>query len=439
MSIVTRVSTLFAVGAALASKAAAQSSTLDPAERTAAVAGVARQIESGYVDAEVGQRMAAAVRRRAAAGEYSRAADGQELARLLTAHLREVGNALHVAVRFSPEPFPPEPAGRTEPGPEERERFARDLARDNYGFRKVEILSGNVGYIRFDLFAPPEFAGETYAAAMAFVAGTDALIIDLRENGGSISPDAIPMLATWFFEHPTHLIDLKWNGEPTARQLWTWAHVPGRRYLEKPVYILTSRRTFSGAEEFAYDLKNLGRATIVGDTTGGGANPGGTRRASDHFGVFVPFGRVTSPVTGTNWEGVGVAPDVAVSPAKALLTARLEAVRALRAVSMDERQRGVLAAAEKEVMEELDRFRPVAFELAGHEQAKEVFVAGEFNAWSPEATPLVRRDGRWVAEVELAPGRQTYKFIVDGEWMLDPANAETEGDGLYVNSVRRIG
>ena len=111
------------------------------------------------------------------------------------------------------------------------------------------------------------------AAAMAFVAGTDALIIDLRENGGSISPDAIPMLATWFFERPTHLIDLKWNTEPTPRQLWTWAHVPGRRYLEKPVYILTSRRTFSGAEEFAYDLKNLGRATIVGDTTGGGANP----------------------------------------------------------------------------------------------------------------------------------------------------------------------
>lgn len=438
MSIVTRVSTLLAVGAALGSTGAAQSPPLDPVERAAAVAGVARQIESGYVDAEVGEKMAAAVRRRAAAGEYGRVADGHELARLLTAHLREAGRDLHVAVHFSPEPLPPEPAGRTEPGPEERERFARDLARDNYGFRRIEILPGNVGYIRFDLFAPPEFAGDTYAAAMAFVAGTDALIIDLRENGGSISPDAIPMLATWFFERPTHLIDLKWNTEPTPRQLWTWAHVPGRRYLEKPVYILTSRRTFSGAEEFAYDLKNLGRATIVGDTTGGGANPGGTRRASDHFAVFVPFGRVTSPVTGTNWEGVGVAPDIAVSPAKALLTARLEAVRTLRAATSDERQRGALAAAEQEVVEELGRFRTVAFELAGYGEAKEVFVAGEFNAWSPRATPLVRRDGRWVAEVELAPGRQTYKFIVDGEWMLDPANAESQGAGEYVNSVKRV-
>src|SRR5690606_34087222 len=122
----------------------------------------------------------------------------------------------------------------------------------------------------------------------------------------------------------THLIDLKWNAEERPRQLWTWAHVPGKRYLDKPLYILTSRRTFSGAEEFAYDLKNLKRATIVGDTTGGGANPGGTRMVAPRFEMFIPVGRVTSPVTGTNWEGVGVIPDLAVAPAKALLTAQGE-------------------------------------------------------------------------------------------------------------------
>lgn len=416
----------------------AQSTEISAAERAAAIEGTARRIEQEYVFPEVGKRMAAAVRERAQRGAYKGVTDGNQLARLLTAHLRAAGKDLHVAVHYSPAVLPPERAGSPIPTPEEQARFQSDLARDNYGFRKLDILPGNIGYIKLDLFTPPEYAGETYAAAMAFVAHTDALIIDLRENGGSISPDAVPMFSTYFFDRPTHLIDLKWNFEETPRQLWTWGFVPGRRYLNKPVYILTSRRTFSGAEEFAYDLKNLERATIVGDTTGGGANPGGTRRASDHFAVFVPFGRVTSPITKSNWEGVGVLPDVATSPNKALLAAQLEAVRALLAKVTDERRKAALAATETDLVTRLARFKRVVFELEGYDQAKAVFVAGSFNAWSPNSTPLVRRDGKWVADAEAEAGRITYKFIVDGEWVLDPANRETERDGPHTNSVRTI-
>jgi hypothetical protein len=417
--------------------AQSHSQALSGAQRAAGVEGVAQLVERDYVFADAGARMAAAVRAQAARGAYDAVDDGEELAHLLTRELRAAGNDLHLNVSYSAAPLPPEPEARGAPGPEELERWKRRLARDNYGFRRVEILAGNIGYIRLDTFAPPEFAADAYIAAMALVANSDALIIDLRENGGSMSPDAIPLLCSYFFEQPTHLIDLAWSGEPRPRQLWTLGYVPGRRYLHKPIYVLTSRRTFSGAEEFAYDLQNLKRATVVGETTGGGANPGGVRRASDHFAVFVPFGRVTSPVTQSNWEGVGVAPDIAAPAGKALLTAQVEAARALRETA-DEGQRAELARAEADAAASLARFKVVAFELAGHEGAADVGVAGTFNAWSPRSTPLARRDGRWVAEVDVEPGRHLYKFVVDGRWVRDPANPETDHAGEGANSVRTV-
>ena len=412
--------------------------TLSAAERNAAVTGVARQIERNYVFPHIGKQMAAAISARAKRGDYDAITDGNELARLLTAQLRDAGKDLHVAVNFSGEVLPPEREGSPLPTADEIAQFKSSLARDNYGLRRAEILPGNIGYIRIDLFTPPEFAGDSYAAAMQFVAETDALIIDVRENGGSVSPDAIPMFSTYFFDRPTHLIDLKWNFEETPRQLWTWAYVPGQRYLTKPIYVLTSRKTFSGAEQFAYDLKNLKRAIIIGDTTGGGANPGGMRRASDHFSVFVPFGRVTSPVTKSNWEGVGVAPNVVVPSAKALLTAQRAALEKLKGSATDPRQKAALERAASEVAAKLATFKRVTFELKGYDKAKSVFVAGEFNSWSPRATAMVQRDGRWIADVEVEAGRQPYKFIVDGEWLLDPGNRETERVGEHTNSVRTI-
>lgn len=418
---------------------AQQPQPLAPAERTAAVEGVARQLERGYVFQEVGTQMAEAVRGRAARGEYNSIADGRELARLLTEHLREVSHDGHVRVEYSAAVLPPEPdEGPAIPPVEEFRKLRGELAPQNYGLKKVEILPGNIGYIRWDYFGPPEFAGDAYAGAMAMVAETDALIIDLRGNMGSRSTEAGPMLSTYFFERPVHLIDVKWSFDRAPRQLWSWGHVPGRRYLEKPVYLLTSRRTFSGGEEFAYNLKRLGRATLVGDTTGGGANGGGPRRASDHFSVFVPFGRMMNPLDGSNWEGVGVAPDLAVPSGKALLTAQLEALRAIEATSPDERKAAALRQARAGAMEQLGQFRRVRFELKGYPDAQRVGVTGEFNSWASRSTPMARSGDRWVAEVEVEPGRHLYRFIVDGQRVLDPANPETTGEGRDRSSVRLV-
>jgi C-terminal processing protease CtpA/Prc len=164
---------------------------------------------------------------------------------------------------------------------------------------------------------------------MALLANTDALIIDLRANGGG-SPEMVQYLCSYFFEgEPVHLNDLYFRPENETRQFWTLSWIPGRRYVGKPLYLLTSSRTFSGAEEFAYDMQTQKRATIVGETTGGGANPGGPVDIAAGFEVFVPMGRAINPVTQTNWEGKGVEPEVKCAAAEALVRAHKLALQGL--------------------------------------------------------------------------------------------------------------
>jgi hypothetical protein len=435
MGLILRTGATLLVALAVAQGASAQDRKLDAAARTSAIEGVLRRLNADYIFPDVARKMEQAVRERAARGEYDSITDGNELAIKLTNDLREVSHDLHIRVGYSPDVLPPEPKERLAIPPEMVEQFRRDMARDNFGFERVEVLKGNVGYIKINLFTPPEFAADTYAAAMAYVANTDALIIDLRDNGGSISVDAVPMLCTYFFESPVHLYDLYWRPEDMTRQIWTWGHVPGKRYLNKPIYVLTSRKTFSGAEEFAYDLKHLKRVTIVGETTGGGANPGGDRRADDHFTVWVPFGRAINPITKANWEGTGVTPDIAVPAAKALLTARLTALKQLEAGAKDERWTNVLRSTVAETEQELAKFKPVTFTLKGYPDAKEVAVAGSFNSWSTRSNLLTRKGDAWVGEFEAEPGPLAYKFVIDGQWIMDPANPATERVGEYMNSV----
>jgi C-terminal processing protease CtpA/Prc len=197
----------------------------------------------------------------------------------------------------------------------------------NHGFGKVERLPGNIGYLEFFNFADEELGADTVAAAMNFVNGTDALIIDMRRNGGG-NPAMVALVCSYLFgPEPVHLNDLYWREGNRTDEFWTKKEVAGKRYVNKDVYVLTSKRTFSGAEEFTYNLKNLKRATIIGETTGGGAHPGGGFRISEHFGMFVPTGRAISPITKTNWEGTGVTPDVSVPADQALHVARLTALK----------------------------------------------------------------------------------------------------------------
>jgi len=172
------------------------------------------------------------------------------------------------------------------------------------------------------MFADPEVCGPTATAAMNFIANSDALIIDLRDNGGG-APQMVAFVCSSLFSQRTHLNDLWTRRTNSTEEFWTSPDVPGKKLPDdKPVFVLTSRRTFSGAEEFTYNLKNLKRATIVGETTGGGAHPVSGQRIDEHFIIGVPFARAINPITKTNWEGTGIEPDVKVRAAEALSTAQ---------------------------------------------------------------------------------------------------------------------
>ena len=308
---------------AIGPNASASQLRIDAARRRRVVEGAIAQLERYYVFPDVAKRMGDAIRAKLAAGAYDSYANGMSFALRLTEDLREVSKDKHLRLGFSARPLPPEPAGGPrDPSPEDRERERREMEGVNCGFEKAELLPGNVGYLKFDFFGDPGICGPTAAAAMNFLAGARALIVDLRENGGG-DPAMVAYVSSYLFATRTHLNDL-WNRETgRSEEYWTRDDVPGRRFGgEKPVYVLTSARTFSGAEEFAYNLKSLKRATIVGETTGGGAHPVSGRRIDENFTIGVPFARAINPVTKTNWEGTGVEPDVKVPAAESLATAQ---------------------------------------------------------------------------------------------------------------------
>ncbi len=301
---------------------------LDAAMRTAVLTAIADKLDE-YAFPEVAKKMQGDLRDRLAAEGYQALNSGNQLAETLTAQLQALSKDPHLKVYFSPAVLPHlEP--QTEIPPEELAQQRRLSELRNFDFHRVERLQGNVGYLELFSFEPPEFAGEVAAAAMQFLAHSSALIIDLRRNRGG-SASMVALLTSYLLPaYPSvHLTGLYWPKENRTQQSWTLPHVSAPRYLDQPVYVLIGPETFSAAEEFAYNLKHLKRAVIVGETTAGGANPGSGFRLHDHFWMFIPTGRAISLVTGENWEGSGVLPNFKVPTELSLKTAQLLAIRKL--------------------------------------------------------------------------------------------------------------
>ncbi len=273
-----------------------------------------RILRARYVFPDRAEQAAADVEARLAAGEYDELSES-ELAERLTSQLYAVCADKHLRVHFHPE------RRRPPTRPADRDRDRRDMRAigrlENFGIHRVERLDGNVGYIDLRRVALPQNAGASIAAAMELVSGTYALIIDLRRNGGG-APDGVAFWCSYLFDGPaTHFNDIFEAETGQTRQFWSLSYVPGSRYVDKPVYVLTSHETFSGGEDFCYTLQSLGRAQLIGETTGGGAHPTGMRPLSATMAISVPFARSVNPITGTNWEGTGVVPDVPVAAGEA--------------------------------------------------------------------------------------------------------------------------
>ena len=284
---------------------------LDAVARHRIVDAIALKVSESYVYPDLGVKIAAFVRRRDKDGAYNSLSGSMDFAEALTSDLESVNNDRHLRV-FEGAP-PMRRPGNADPG-----------------YAKPERLAGNVAYLEVRGFAPRAVAQDAGSAAMSEVADAAALIIDVRRNGGG-DPTGVAFLCSYLFgSKPVHLNDLYWRPANRIDQFWTDPGVPGRRYGPgKPVYVLTSRRTFSAAEEFAYDLQQLKRAIIVGETTGGGAHPGGVQQVGNGFSIFIPTGRAINPVSKKDWEGSGVIPDIPVPAAEGLETARAAALRAL--------------------------------------------------------------------------------------------------------------
>lgn len=293
---------------------------LDTATRSEVINTLLTLLQKHYIFPQVAQEIENALRLRMSKGEYEQITSGEQLALLLTTHIQEVSKDKHLRVSYSAQGLPELKEQESEQ--QQRARWHEYWRIQNYGFHKVERLPGNIGYLDFRAFYPTEYAGETAIAAMNFLANTDALIIDVRHNHGGY-PEMIALITSYLFSpEPVHLNSLYWRSSNTTQQFWTLPYVPGQRYLNKPIYVLTSHETFSGGEEFTYNLKNLKRATIIGETTAGGAHPGDMQRINAHFEVFIPDGRAINPITHTNWEGTGVTPDIEVPQEDALKTAQ---------------------------------------------------------------------------------------------------------------------
>ena len=318
--------------------------TIDAATRAQVIDGVLRRLDEGYVFPGKVAEMARAVRDRARRGAYDPIVGARAFADSLTAHLRAVSHDRHLRVVYRSRGVTDE-APDAEPSSAVRVERAAFGRRVNYGLERAERLAGNVGYLEIRSFEFDAVAVDSaLGAAMNFLANTDALIIDVRRNGGG-DPAMVAAVCSYLMPANTLINKFYWRPQDRWDEFRT-GKVSGRHYgTTRPVYVLTSDHTFSGAEEFAYDVQTQRRGQVVGDTTGGGAHPGGLRRVTDQFGVWVPAGRAVNPVTGTNWEGTGVVPDVPVAAGDVLRATHILALERLLAAERDGERRTLLQRA----------------------------------------------------------------------------------------------
>jgi C-terminal processing protease CtpA/Prc len=306
-------------------------------EKAEIVVRVASIMAEKYVDAEVGRKMANFILSRESVGKYNGYKDVESFCSALTSDLRSVSNDKHLFVFHSPEEKR-EVAARlnllTEGETEEIKRSAYEAdKRENFGFQKVEILDGNIGYINLRYFSGAEERTEIAIAVMAFLSNADAIVIDLRENGGG---EGGSILSSYFF--PPGKIELSgayFRESDLVERSWTFPYVPGKRLPLVDLYILTSSKTFSAAEDFTYTLQQLKRAIVVGERTKGGAHPVDVIIVKDDILTQVSIGRSINPITKTNWEGVGVRPDINTPANDALSTAHLLALKGLQNKTMN--------------------------------------------------------------------------------------------------------
>jgi hypothetical protein len=315
------------------------SPSIDSDTKGEVVQKVASIMKDKYVFSEIGENMAKHIIKQHEKGSYDSYTAVKPFCRKLTSDLRDICHDKHIFVFYSPEEAR-EVAARNNLLPNEEikkinEAFLKRAKRGNFGFSKIEILKGNIGYMNLNWFSGSKGACDTANNVMGFLSNTDAIIIDLRNNIGG-GGDVLRLLASYFFNSgKMPLTGVYYRSTDRIEKVWTLEHVPGRRRPDVDLYILTSSRTFSAAEDFCYSLKALKRATVIGEKTKGGAHPVDVIIVKGNILTQISIGNSYNPITKTNWEGVGVNPDIETAAEDALKTAHLVALERIKGKTSD--------------------------------------------------------------------------------------------------------
>lgn len=280
----------------------------------ATVKKIGQLMVDNYVFPDVGEKAASELKQRLDNGDFTQYKDSKSIAEALTKTLRKTTKDKHLSIRVRQSGGKQHSAKDMENKKHKDREYQRQM---NQGIAQVSRLVDNIGYLDLRGFVTFNQGKSAIDASMALLSTADAMIIDLRKNGGG-DPEMVQYLSSFFFQERLLLNSLYYRPGNVTEEYWTLKQVNGTKLPNIPLYILTSHYTFSAAEEFSYNMQTQKRATLIGETTGGGANPGGMFTINDHFEMFLSTGRAINPITKTNWEGVGVVPEIAVDKDLAL-------------------------------------------------------------------------------------------------------------------------
>ncbi len=302
-------------------RALAAEAALTPAIRSAVLEGVIARLESTYVDVEATPAIMKALRAKQESRAYAAIENPAQLAEVVTRDLRSVNGDLHLGLRYSKDPAPA-PGRAASPFGDPRLL--------NFGMGRAEILDGNVGYLEITGFPGGDYR-DAVVDALRFLSRTDALLIDVRRNGGGASDMSHFIFSHFFGETPVPTIDVRTRNNPEPTRRMSLGEVPGPRRPDVPLFLLISQGTGSAAEEFSFVLKNRRRARLVGRRTAGAGRMVAQVPIGHGFTASISVTRVSDPETGREWEQVGVEPDIAIDPEQALIAGHLAALKVVAA------------------------------------------------------------------------------------------------------------
>lgn len=296
-------------------------------EKNNIISSIQTNLNTTYISEVVSKKMITKLNNNLTSKKYREILDPLEFAQVLTKDLQDASLDLHLKVRFEPKRIAQKKhITSNEMQLEMEKRIAKRMSEINYGFTEIKILNGNIGYLNLRMFADAKYAKQAATAAMNFLSNTNAIIIDLRKNEGGV-PSMVQLLSSYFFDETPVLLSNFYERQTDKKtQLYSFAHVDGKRSTNKHVYILTSKNTFSAAEAFTYTMKHLDKATVVGEVTKGGANRTKRINLNDDFTISVPYIESIHPITKTNWEGKGVQPFIKTSEKDAFVAAYIAAI-----------------------------------------------------------------------------------------------------------------